>query len=113
VIFGERLLCNQRVCFTVPQIAWGRTNEFGNFMGVLEFRAVYLNYGPFVPEQDLRSGLHNARLSDASGPQQQDIPHGMASYVKSRGEYLIKLHERLHCLILPDDSLSESILEMA
>jgi hypothetical protein len=60
---GQRLLRDERVCFAVSQISWRRTNQFRNFVGVLEFRAIHLDNCGTVSEQNLGSGLDRARFA--------------------------------------------------
>ncbi len=59
----QRLLGNQWVRFAVSQIPWRRTNQLGDFVGVLEFRAIHFDYCPAVSEQNLGGGLDRARFS--------------------------------------------------
>jgi hypothetical protein len=89
----------------MPEIAWRGTNEFGDFVGVLEFRAIYFNHGLTVPEQGLRCCLHDARLPHTGRPQKQEVPYRTARCIQSRTEHLIKLDQCLYCSVLPDNSL--------
>jgi hypothetical protein len=62
VACGQRFLRYKRVRFAVPQISWRRTNQFRNFVGVLEFRAIHFDYRPAVSEQNLGRGFDSARF---------------------------------------------------
>src|ERR1035441_1087422 len=55
-------LREQRMRLPMPQIPRRRSDQFGNLMRMLKFRAVNLDAGPCVPEQSLRHGLDHPRL---------------------------------------------------
>ena len=63
MICRQRFLRDQRMSFPVPQIARRRTNQFRNFMRVLEFRAVHFDNRACIAKQNLRSRFHDARLA--------------------------------------------------
>ena len=50
LILIDRFLGQKRRSFAVPQISWRRTNQFRNFVRVLEFRAIHFDYRPAVSE---------------------------------------------------------------
>src|SRR6267378_7917467 len=96
----------------MPQIPRGRTNQFGNFMGVLEFRAIHLDDGARVAKEDFRSRLHNARLPRTCWPKKQQIPYRAAWRIQSGPKHLVQIHERLDTLFLPDDFPPQRGLEI-
>jgi hypothetical protein len=63
VMLGEFFLSDERVRLTVSQVAWRRADQFGDFVRVLEFRAVHLDHRARVSKQDFRCRLHNPRLA--------------------------------------------------
>src|SRR5258708_25217059 len=50
---GKRFLGDQRMSFAVAEIARGRTDQFGDFVGVLEFGAVDLDDQAWGANEDL------------------------------------------------------------
>src|SRR6266852_2309553 len=97
----------------VPQIPWGRANQFGDLMRVLKFRAVHFDYRAGISKEDLRRSLDNARLAGAGGPQEQQISDWAPWRAQPGTEHLIELDKRLHGLVLPNDLLPQRILKMA
>src|SRR5256712_695178 len=63
VILRQSLLRDQRVRLPVPQVPRRRANQLGNLVRVLKLGAIHPDHRPWVPEQYLRRGFHNARLS--------------------------------------------------
>src|SRR5258708_39291717 len=97
----------------VPQIPWGRSNQFGDLMRVLKFRAVHFDYRAGISKEDLRCSLDNARLAGAGGPQEQQVSDWAPRRAQPGTEHLIELDKRLHGLVLPHDLLLQRILKMA
>src|SRR5216683_3724665 len=97
----------------VPQIPWGRANQFGDLMRVLKFRAVHFDYRAGISKEDLRCSLDNARLAGAGGPQEQQVSDWAPRRAQPGTEHLIELDKRLHGLLLPHDPLPQRVLKMA
>src|SRR6266849_7879349 len=97
----------------VPQIPWGRANQFGDLMRVLKFRAVHFDYRAGISKEDLRRSLDNARLAGAGGPQEQQVSDWAPRRAQPGTEHLIELDKRLHGLLLPHDPLPQRMLKMA
>ena len=47
----------------VAQVAWRRANQLGDFVRVLELRAINLDYRAGVSKQDFRGRFHDSGLS--------------------------------------------------
>ena len=99
--------------FAVAEIARGRTDEFGNFVGVLKFGAVYLDDAAGIAKENFGGGFDDARLAGASGTEKEKIADGAAGRVQAGAEDLVEVDERLHALFLANDFGAESLLEIA
>src|SRR6267143_5629706 len=84
----------------VPQVAWRRTNQLGNFMRVLELRAVHLDYRARVSKEDFRGRFHNAGFSGTGRSQEQKIAHRASRRIQPRAKDLKHVHKRLHAFFL-------------
>src|SRR6202021_3475037 len=100
---GQLFLSNQRMRLAVPQIPWGRTNQFSNLVGVLKLRAIHLDDCARVPEQKFTRCFPHASFARACWAQQEEIPHRPPRRVQSCAEDLVQVHERLHSFRLSDD----------
>src|SRR5438045_1796912 len=89
--------------FAMAQISWRRTDQFCDFMRMLEFRAIYLNNRSGIAEQNLRRCFHDARLARAGGPEKEQIAYWPSWRVQPGAKYLIQVHQRLYSLFLTDD----------
>src|SRR5207245_7231856 len=58
-------------------------NELGNLVGVLKFRAIYLDNRAGIPKQDLRRRFDDAGLSRARRPEKEEVSYGAARRVRS------------------------------
>src|SRR5882724_9558796 len=103
MIGRQRFLRDQRMCFAVPQIPRRRTNQFRDFVRVLELRAVHLNYGSWVAKQDMSPSFDDACLTGAGRPKKQQVAYRPPGRIQSRAEHLIQVHQRLHSLFLAHD----------
>ena len=59
----QRFLRDQRMRFAMPQVAWRRADQLGDFVRVLEFRAIHLDHRARIAEQNFRRRFHDARLA--------------------------------------------------
>ena len=98
--------------FAVAQVARRRTDQLGNFVGVLELRAVHLDDRARIAKQDLRGGFHDARLARTSGAEEQQVPYGTAGRAHSGAEDLIQVHDGANAFFLPDDLVAQGVLEL-
>jgi len=72
MIRRQRFLRDQRMCFAVPQIPRRRTNQFRDFVRVLELRAVHLMDRARITEKNFRPSFDDACLTGAVGPRNRD-----------------------------------------
>src|SRR6476646_6576626 len=88
----ERLLRKQRVGLAMAQVAWRRANQFGDFMAVLEFRAVNLDDRAGIAEERFRNGFHYARLTGAGWAKKKQVSHRTPGSVQPREKHLVNFH---------------------
>ncbi len=86
----------------MTQIARGRTDQFGNFVAVLELSTVDLNYRPWILQQAFRRCLHDARLAGTGGPEEQEVPDRPPGSTHSGEMHLIDVHDLLYRVVLAD-----------
>src|SRR6185312_11916111 len=67
------LLRKQGVGLAVTQVARRRSNQFCNFMRMLEFGAIDLDAGARVPEKGLGKRFNHASFTGTGGAQKQQI----------------------------------------
>src|SRR6516225_7374326 len=89
--------------FAVTEVARRRTDELGNLVGVLKFRAIYLNDRAGIPKQDLGRCLHDAGLSGARWPEKEQVPYGPARRVQSGTKDLVHVHQGLYAFFLANN----------
>src|ERR1700704_565929 len=94
--FRQLFLGNQGMRLAVPQIARRRSDELCDFMRMLELRAVDLDEGACVAEQNLCGRFHDARLAGASRTEEQQVPHRPARRIEASAEYLVQIDQGLH-----------------
>src|SRR5580658_2535710 len=62
----------------MPEVSRRRTDQFRDFVAVLKFGAVDLQYRPNVANERLGSGFDQPGLTRASGPQEQKVSYRTA-----------------------------------
>ena len=67
----ELFLREERLGLPVTQVAGRGTDEFGDFVAVLELRAINLNDRAHVAKKHFRRGFDQASLSGTRGPEKQ------------------------------------------
>src|SRR5580693_2905811 len=85
----------------VTEIAWGRADQFRDFVGVLEFRAIDLDDRARIAEQNLGGSLNNAGLARTGRPEKQQIAHRASRRIQASAENLEHIHQRLYAFFLP------------
>src|SRR6266446_3178523 len=98
--------------FPMPQVAWRRADQLGNFVRVLELRAIDLDHRASVPKQDFRSRFHDAGLSGPRRPKKKEVPYRAAGRVQSGAKNLVQVHQRLDALLLSDNFPPQRGLEI-
>src|SRR5216683_2961782 len=91
----------------VAQISRRGTNQFGNFVGVLKFRAIDFDHRTGVPKKDLRSRFHDARLSGTGRTEEQQVAHRTAGGVQSGTKHLKHVNQGLYTFFLSHNLCSQ------
>src|SRR5690242_502071 len=105
MVLIKGLLGQQRMGFAMPEISWGRPDQFGDFMTVLKLGAVDFNDGARVIEERLCRGLHCARLPRASGAQEQKVSDRSADRREPSEKSLVSPDDLNDCFVLPNDEV--------
>ena len=87
----------------MPQISGRRTDQLGNLVAVLKFRAVDLDDRARITHQGLGGRLDDAGLAGSSGPQEEEVADRTARRRHSRQIHLIDVDDLLDRFILTDD----------
>src|SRR5579859_118580 len=97
--------------FTVAEIARGRADDLRDFVRVLEFGAVDLDDGAGAAKKNFSGGFDNTGLAGAGRPEEEQVADGTAGRIKSSGEDLEQLDERLNTVVLADNLRAQGILK--
>ena len=100
---GQLFLRDQGMGLAVPQVAWRRANQLGNFVRVLELRAIYLYDRARISKEDFRGSFHNAGFSGAGRSQEQKIAHRASRRIQPCAKDLEHVHKGLHAFFLSHD----------
>src|SRR5207244_4309022 len=100
---SDLFLGNQGVGFAVAEVARRGANELGNLVGVLKFRAIYLDDRAGIPKQDLRRRFDDAGLSRARRPEKEEVSYGAARRVQSGTEDLVHVDQGLYTFLLANN----------
>src|SRR6184192_2863081 len=87
----------------VAEVARRGANELGNLVGVLKFRAIYLDNRAGIPKQDLRRRFDDAGLSRARRPEKEEVSYGAARRVQSGTEDLVHVDQGLYTFLLANN----------
>ena len=99
----EHFLAEQRVRFPVSQVSGRRTDQFGDFVRVLKFRAIDFDYRVRVAHQALCQRFHRTGFSRAGRSQKQEVTHRTSRARHARLVGLINVNDLLNCLVLTDN----------
>src|SRR5713101_2150324 len=97
----------------MTQIARRRANQLGNFVRVLELRAIDLYDRASIPKKDLRGRFHDARLSRTCRTEEQQVAYRAAGRIQSGAKHLKHVNQGLHALFLPYDLCSQGRVKIA
>src|ERR1700674_4438831 len=97
----------------VPKIPWGRTDELGDLVGVLELSAVNLDAGPGVPEERLSHSFDHACLTGAGGAQEEQISHRASGRIQTGQKHLVDLDDFFDSLVLADNAAAEGGVKLS
>src|SRR6516165_10476148 len=106
----QRFLGNQRVRFAVTQVAWGRADQLGNLVRVLEFGTIHLDHKARVTEQNFGCGFDNPGFTGSGRPEEQQIANGTTWRVQAGTEDLVEVDQSLNALFLTDNLGAQSLL---
>src|SRR5258708_38268255 len=97
--------------FPVAEIAGGRADDLGDFVGVLEFGAVDFDDGTGAAEKNLCGGFNDAGFAGTGGAKEEQIADGASGGVESSGEELDQLDEGLDAAVMADDFSAHGVLK--
>src|SRR5438876_10069081 len=98
--------------FPVSQIAWRRTNQFSNLVGVLELRAIDLDDRAGIPKQDLRRRFDDAGFCGSIGPEKQQVPYRVRRRIQAGAKYLVQFNQRMYSLFVTPNLRSQRLLKI-
>ena len=107
VVLVEHFLAQQGMGFAMPQVSGRRADQLGDFVAVLELRAIDLDHRPRVAHQAFRGGLHHARLARPGRPQKQKIADRTSRARHARQVGLVDVDDLLDGLLLAHDALAQ------
>ena len=96
----------------MAKITWRRADQLGNFMTVLEFRAIDLDAGASFTEQRLSHCLYDASFSRSCGTEKKKIAYRTIGRIQSCQKHLVDLGHLLNRVILTDDPTTQVALEV-
>src|SRR5271157_3001322 len=99
--------------FAMAEIAWGRADEFRDFVRVLKFRAIDFDDQAGIAKENFRGGFHNAGFSGPRGSKKEEVADRASRRIKACGEHLEKIHEGLHAFFLANDLGAKRLMEVA
>jgi hypothetical protein len=97
----------------VTQVARRRTDQFGDFVGVLELGAIDLDAGAGVSEERFRESFHYARLTRPRWAEEKQIADWASGGIQSREEHLVNFDYLLNRGVLPNDLAAKSAFKVA
>src|SRR5205085_3113689 len=111
VVLVEDFLTQQWMGFPVSQVSGRRSNQFCDFMAVLELGAVDLNYRTGIAGQTFGCGFNQPGFSRSGRAQKKKITDRPAGARHPREVCLIDLDYLLNSVILTDDELAKVQIE--
>ncbi len=111
VMLVDHFLAQKGMRFTMSQIAWGRTDQFGNFMAVLKFGAVDLHDRARVLNENLRRRFHRACLARAGGSEKQEVSNGASRRGEARQIHLVNTDNLVDRLVLANNQVPQRLIE--
>src|ERR1022692_1525300 len=84
----------------MPEVSGRRADQFGDFVAMLELRAIDLNYRARIAHQAFRRGFHQPRLAASGGSQEQKIADRSSRAGHARQVSLVNADDLLNGLVL-------------
>ena len=110
----QRFLRQQGMRLAVTEVARRRTDQFGDFMGVLELGAVDLDAGAGIAEKRFGQGFDDAGLARIRWAQgRAGCRPGDPGAIQAGQEHLVDLDDFLDGGVLANDFTAESSFEVA
>src|SRR5262249_1876116 len=100
------------MCFAVTQISGRRSDELGDFMAMLELRAVDLDHRSRVSCQGFGSSFHQSRFSGSGWSQEQEIANRPARANHARQVRLVDVDNLLNRFILTHNLAAKTGLKI-
>src|SRR5262249_10430972 len=97
--------------FAVADVAWGRTNEFRDFMALLELRAIDFGKCVSTTKKDLRCSLDNPGFSRSRRSKKTQIGHLPIWAGHTCAKCLVNSNQLTDRLILSDDLFAKTVSE--
>src|ERR1019366_1117180 len=91
----------------MPQVSGRRADQFGDFVAMLELRAIDLNYRARIAHQAFRSGFHQPRLAAPGRSQEQKIADWSSGTGHAGEVSLIDADDLLNGLVLAYNPLTQ------
>src|SRR6476620_5813707 len=98
--------------FAMSQVSGRRTDQFGDFVAVLELGAVNLNDRARILEQYFSGGFDDSGFARTRRTQEQKVPDWTSGRVHPSQMHLVDVDDLLDRLILPYDHSMESRLQL-
>src|SRR5215472_2569736 len=98
--------------FTMPEIARRRTDQFGDFMTMLEFGAIDFDYRSSISDHRFGERLDEPRFTRSRWTQEQKVADRAAGSVHSGQKSLIDINDLINGIVLSNDPLVQICVEL-
>src|ERR1035437_8022895 len=96
----------------MPEVSGGRTDQLGDFVAMLKFRTIDLDYRARVAHQAFRRSFHHARLAGTRGSQEKEIADRSSGAAHAGQVSLIDADDLLDSLVLTHNALPQIHVEL-
>ena len=108
----QRFLREQRMSLAMSQVSRRRTDQLGDFVGVLKLSAIDLDAGAGIAEQSFGHGLDHPRFARAGRPQKQQVAYRTSRRIQSGQKHLVDLGHFFDGLVLTDDLAAKGVVKL-
>ena len=112
LVLVDRFLGQKRRRFTMAQVAWRRSDQFRNFVAVLEFGAIDFDYCAGISDHRFGERLDESRFTRSRWTQKQKVADRAAGSVHSGQKSLINIYDLVNGIILSNDPLVQISIEL-